>query len=40
MKGKSFGIITVDKCKIVDEDYRTIIKLTVDYFRKQELPLL
>ena len=37
MKNKSFGIITVDECKIVDEDFRTIIKLTVDYFRKQEL---
>lgn len=38
MKGKSFGIITVDKCLIVDEDFRTIIKATVDYFRTQNLP--
>ena len=37
MKNKSFGIINVDQCKIVDEDFRKIITLTVDYFRKQEL---
>ena len=38
MKGKSFGIITVDKCLIVDEDFRTVIKATVEYFRTQNLP--
>ncbi|MBQ6819794.1 MAG: 23S rRNA (uracil(1939)-C(5))-methyltransferase RlmD [Clostridium sp.] len=38
MKGKSFGIITVDKCLIVDEDFRTLIKATVEYFRAQGLP--
>ena len=38
MKGKSFGIITVDKCLIVDEDFRTVINATVDYFRTQNLP--
>lgn len=38
MKGKSFGIITVDKCMIVDEDFRTVIKATVDYFKDKELP--
>ena len=38
IKNKSFGIVTVDQCKIVDEDYRKIIKLTVEYFRKQDLP--
>ena len=37
MKNKSFAIINVDQCKIVDEDFRKIITLTVDYFRKQEL---
>ena len=40
MKNKSFGILNVDQCKIVDEDFRKIITLTVDYFRKQELNLL
>ncbi|NFH68849.1 23S rRNA (uracil(1939)-C(5))-methyltransferase RlmD [Clostridium botulinum] len=38
MRGKSFGIMTVDHCKIVDEDYRKIIRLTADYFGKQDLP--
>ena len=38
IRGKSFGILTVDNCQIVDEDYRKIIKLTVEYFRKQDLP--
>jgi 23S rRNA (uracil-5-)-methyltransferase RumA len=38
MRGKSFGIVTVDNCKLVDEDYRTIIRLTQDYFRAQDLP--
>ena len=37
MKGKSFGIVTVDKCMIVDEDFRKVITATVDYFRKQDL---
>lgn len=38
IKNKSFGIVTVDECKIVDEDFRKIISLTVEYFRKQNLP--
>ena len=38
IKNKSFGIINVDQCKIVDEDFRKIITLTVEYFRKQNLP--
>ncbi len=38
MKGKSFGVFTVDSCMIVDEDFRTVLKITVDYFRKTGLP--
>ena len=38
IKNKSFGIINVDQCKIVDEDFRKIIDLTVNYFRTQNLP--
>ena len=37
MKGKSFGIITVDSCMIVDEDFRTVIKETVNYFKDKNL---
>lgn len=38
MKGKSFGVLTVDKCMIIDEDFRTVLSTTVDYFKKQSLP--
>lgn len=38
MKGKSFGIVTVDECHIVDEDFRTVIKETVNYFKDKNLP--
>lgn len=38
MKNQSFGILTVDNCKIVDEDFRKVIRATVDFFRTKELP--
>ena len=38
MKGRSFGIINVDKCDLVDEDFRKILDLTVKYFREKNLP--
>ena len=38
IRNKSFGIVTVDKCQIVDEDYRKIIDATVKYFKEQNLP--
>lgn len=38
MKGKSFGIINVDQCCLVDEDFRKILSLTVEYFRQKQLP--
>ena len=38
IKGKPFGIVNVDCCEIVDEDFRKILKATVDYFRKKNLP--
>jgi len=37
-KGSFYDIVTVDDCKIVDEDYRKIIKETVAYFREKETP--
>lgn len=37
IRNKSFGIVNVDQCKIVDEDFRNIIDLTVSYFRKTDL---
>lgn len=37
-KGRSFGIITADYCKIVDEDYRNILSAVLAYFREQKFP--
>lgn len=37
MKGKSFGIVNVDQCKIVDTDFRSILKEIVNYLREKEL---
>ena len=37
-KNRSFSIVTVDKCQIVDEDFRQIIKVTLDHYIKAELP--
>ncbi|MDO5095832.1 MAG: 23S rRNA (uracil(1939)-C(5))-methyltransferase RlmD [Peptostreptococcaceae bacterium] len=38
MKNKSNSVTTVDSCLIVDEDYRKIIRSTVDYFKAQNIP--
>ena len=38
MKGKSFGIVNVDKCVLVDCDFRKILDATVKYFREKGLP--
>ena len=37
-KNKSFSIVTVDCCKIVDGDFRAIIRATLDHFRASALP--
>lgn len=36
-KGRSFDVVTVNSCLLVDEDYRTALMLTLDYFRKAGL---
>lgn len=38
LKGNPFGIVNVDSCFLVDEDFRKILDLTVKYFREKELP--
>ena len=38
MKNRSNSITTVDSCMIVDEDYRKILKATVSFFQKENLP--
>ncbi|MCR5799798.1 MAG: 23S rRNA (uracil(1939)-C(5))-methyltransferase RlmD [Lachnospiraceae bacterium] len=37
-KGSFYDIVTVDKCRIVDEDYRSIIRATLDFFREKKIP--
>jgi 23S rRNA (uracil1939-C5)-methyltransferase len=37
-KGRKFSIVTVDECKIVDEDFNIILKTVLDYFREKKLP--
>lgn len=37
-KNSSMSIVNVEDCKIIDEDYRKILKTTGEYFRKQGLP--
>ncbi len=37
VKNRSFSIITVDNCEIVDKDFRDILTTVVNYFNKKEL---
>jgi len=37
-KNKSFAIVSVDKCQIVDEDFRTILSKALEHFRGENLP--
>lgn len=38
IKGKSFGIVNVHGCQIVDEDFRVVLDTVVRYFREKKLP--
>ncbi len=35
IKNKAFGIVSTDTCKIVDEDFNTILNAVLTYFREQ-----
>lgn len=37
LKGKTFGIVTVNSCQIIDEDYRKILIAVLNYFREKKL---
>ena len=37
-RGSFYDIVTVDECRIVDDDYRKILGATVAYFRAQDIP--
>jgi 23S rRNA (uracil1939-C5)-methyltransferase len=37
MTGKTFGIVTVDQCMLVDSDLRKIVRTVLDYFKEKNL---
>ena len=37
-RGSFYDLVTVSDCQIVDEDFRTILKATLDYFSKNNIP--
>ena len=37
-RGSFYDIVTVDECRIVDDDYRKILDATLAYFRAQDIP--
>ena len=37
-RGSFYDIVTVSDCQIVDEDYRSILTFTRDYFEKENVP--
>lgn len=37
-RGSFYDIVTVDGCRIVDEDYRQILRATLDYFAEKGIP--
>ncbi len=37
-KGSLYDIVTVDECMIVDEDYRAVIRATLDFFKSKDIP--
>ena len=37
-RGSFYDVVTVDDCKIVDEDYRLILQTTLEYFAAKDVP--
>ena len=37
-RGSFYDIVTVDQCKIMDEDFRKILSGTLEFFREREIP--
>ena len=36
-RGSFYDVVSVESCQIVDEDYRTVLKTTLDYFKDKKL---
>ena len=39
-RGSFYDLVTVSECKIVDSDFRKILKITKDFFAKKNIPFL
>lgn len=37
-RGSFYDIVNVPECQIVDEDFRTVLKVTLTYFKENEVP--
>ncbi|WP_432665792.1 23S rRNA (uracil(1939)-C(5))-methyltransferase RlmD [Wukongibacter baidiensis] len=37
-RGQFNSVVTVDKCKLVDDDFNNILKSNLEYFRKRNIP--
>lgn len=37
-RGSFYDIVTVDECKLVHPDFRQVLKTTLDFFKKAEIP--
>ena len=37
-RGSFYDIVTVDGCRIADEDFRAVLKETLAYFTEKEIP--
>ena len=37
-RGSFYDIVTVEQCRIVDEDYRKILSCVLEYFRQERMP--
>ena len=38
-RGSFYDLVTVSDCQIVDEDFRTILKATLELFFKKQYPI-
>lgn len=36
-RGSFYDIVTVDQCKIMDEDFRKILSGTLEFFRERDI---
>lgn len=37
-RGSFYDIVNVGECQIVDEDFRRVLKITLEYFKERQIP--